>query len=176
MSTIRVDFAAAPKNAIEAMTTIELAWLAGFYEGEGWVSVGGGSVRLGIAQKDPWPLEQVAERVGLGTIRQGKTGMYFWTVCGQPAVALLEAMRQWLSPRRIAQGEDAIAKRKSDKVGRAYRARVKKRISERNRAYHELHRSRINKRHRARRLQKAKEGGLNGSKTAAGARRLAATR
>jgi hypothetical protein len=54
------------------MKDIELAWAAGFFEGEGCVYIDkkGPYLRINLAQvDDPYPLERFARAVGIGTVK-----------------------------------------------------------------------------------------------------------
>ncbi len=58
------------------MKQTDLAWIAGFFDGEGCISITqrrGGNVfqlRLNIVQRDPQPLVRVKEILGYGRVRQ----------------------------------------------------------------------------------------------------------
>ena len=76
----------------------DIAWAAGFYEGEGCVS-SRGMVRIG--QKDPWVLKQMRELYG-GTVAF-YDGMYSLSLNGSRARGFLMSIYGLLSPRRQEQ-------------------------------------------------------------------------
>lgn len=82
------------------MNDLELAWAAGFFEGEGSVGVNrlGGvaqpRLRLFIGQKnDRWPVDRFAAAVGLGNVNgPDKRGVYQWSVSGAKAHQAMELL------------------------------------------------------------------------------------
>lgn len=85
-------------------TTIQIAWAAGVYEGEGAFS-NGRIVR--VVQKDPWLVHELQRLFG-GTVGQHvnrKTGAVYnlWTITGSRARGFLLTIFTFLSPRRRAQ-------------------------------------------------------------------------
>lgn len=98
-------------------TAVEIAWVAGFYEGEGWCGpkVGGkGSLRASIVQNETWPLERI-QRIYGGGIYPRRTylnGKWFsghvLQLSSVPARQLLQDALPHLSPRRRAQAQVAL--------------------------------------------------------------------
>jgi hypothetical protein len=86
----------------------EIAWAAGFYEGEGWAGVVARSCRVTIGQKEDWCLERLRRYWG-GTIDHPKNHVGMWRVSGTLAQNLLRAIYDDLSPRRQAQADRALA-------------------------------------------------------------------
>ena len=99
-------------------------WMAGFYEGEGYVSndiSNNNRIRLGIDQNDPTPLVK-AQRIWGGTIshRTRKSPASdkvchgnCWRLCQRDALKFLEDIRPYLQiPYKIHQINIAIAKSK----------------------------------------------------------------
>ncbi len=90
----------------------ELAWAAGFFDGEGWsyqirkTGVQGQTLiytQIGVAQKDIRPLKRFHEAVGgVGAIYTGGTSnTYQWRVTGTQADAVMELLWDYLSePKR----------------------------------------------------------------------------
>ena len=107
------------------------AWAAGLFEGEGCFT--GGSVHLSgnktfrataaLAQKDTWVLDRFLEVVGFGHIGSVcKDGTSRWQTSKYGEVALLlERLRPWLSPRRVARGEEVLRLQAESRNGRATR-------------------------------------------------------
>lgn len=90
------------------MTDLELAWAAGFIDGEGAIEMAYGSpkrqvyVRVTVTQSDPRALERLAGMFG-GKVRlqSGQNGKYKrphfkWQLSSRPAIAVLQAIRPYL--------------------------------------------------------------------------------
>jgi len=97
---------------------MDLAWCAGFYEGEGTVIYGAshvGPLRIKISSVDPDVLALMCERGGAGNVSGpyapqgfGKQGFYVWAANGQAAVGLLLAMMPLLGARRSDRAREKI--------------------------------------------------------------------
>lgn len=100
------------------MTDTELAWAAGFFDGEGTISqttASGTSRRyllLRIGHVDPRPLRRFAAAVGLGNVngpyQQKKGGgrwsdFHAWQVAGTKAEAVYIQLEPYLSEPRLEQ-------------------------------------------------------------------------
>ena len=105
------------------MDELDIRWLAGLYEGEGWVICrpystkrGGDSrqVRIGIGSVDRDVIETVARLTGVGSIttrppRERAQEFYIWQVSRRDDVLrLLEVMRPHLHARRRGQVEPVM--------------------------------------------------------------------
>lgn len=98
----------------------ELAWAAGFYEGEGCCGVHkrrlprhGAKLQIQVVQKQRWPLERLVELWG-GRIYWRKPvknwgGVWSWAVWGDKAEIVLRQLYPLVSPRRQDQIDDARA-------------------------------------------------------------------
>lgn len=98
----------------------DIAWAAGFFEGEGCVAKGAKCKFIAINNTDPEPLARFHAAVGVGRVR-GPYGPYnngiskkpYWTWSAanfehrQAAIAM---MWPWLSERRREQLRDCIIK------------------------------------------------------------------
>ena len=97
-----------PKAArAEDATAYDIAWAAGFYEGDGNASCTSTEI-VTINQKDVWVLNRLCSLFGghVGLRRnQGFTrGTYYvWKLCGARARGFLQSVYGLLSPRRQAQ-------------------------------------------------------------------------
>lgn len=88
-------------------TEVEIAWAAGFYEGEGYVGCNG-SLSVVIFQNSTWPLERVKRYFG-GSIRPSQSG-YVLGMTGSLAENFMVAVLPHLSPRRVDQYRDKLAR------------------------------------------------------------------
>jgi hypothetical protein len=104
------------------MSETELAWAAGFYDGEGSVSVvypsktlvrpeGYATLHMKVSQKDIRPLHRFCAAVGVGRVT-GPYGndMHSWQIGGNPGVRqALTRLWPYLSPPKREQAEAAQA-------------------------------------------------------------------
>lgn len=101
-------------------------WMAGFYEGEGYVSndiSNNNRIRLGIDQNDPTPLVK-AQKIWGGSVRARTRKSpasnkichsNTWRLCHKDALKFIEDINPYLQiPYKIKQIEIAIAKSKLD--------------------------------------------------------------
>lgn len=79
----------------------ELAWLAGFFDGEGWIDLalsrGNPTLHVAIKNTDLTALERCQAITGVGSIHSTKSKTkptWTWRVCGSKAQAVL----RWLRP------------------------------------------------------------------------------
>lgn len=103
----------------EHPSILDIAWVAGVYEGEGSVlprhsNYGGTSPIVSLTQKDGWLCQRLVSLFG-GTVRVynggvRKTPMNYWRLTGPRAVGFLMTIYKFLSPRRQQQIHDAFAK------------------------------------------------------------------
>lgn len=100
-------------------TDVDLAWCAGFYEGEGTVIYGAthsGPLRIKISSTDQDVLHLMRERSGIGGVSGpyeptgfGRKPFYVWAANGVAAVELLREMLPLLGERRSARALEKIA-------------------------------------------------------------------
>lgn len=84
---------------------MELAWAAGFFDGEGCASVHQGKyLRMNVSQSDPRPLRRFAIVAGVGAVNgpyeqggHGNKARYEWTVCGKKAEVVADMLLPFLS-------------------------------------------------------------------------------
>lgn len=84
---------------LKHVESIEVAWAAGFWEGEGSVS----KRHFLATQKHLWPLERLQVSFGGRIGGPSKDGCFHWYVCGEQGRAFFAAIAKHLSPRRIEQ-------------------------------------------------------------------------
>ena len=98
-------------------STLDIAWVAGIYEGEGSCkdcTVGARSFSLTISQSDVWILKKIRDLFG-GSITGGRTRVHEWIICGPQARGFAMTIYKFLSPRR----KEII--KKGLKVGNGFR-------------------------------------------------------
>ena len=108
----------------------ELAWSAGFFDGEGNIRFGNqlrvsgnrsrtyGSIRLQIAQVDKYVLDRFRKAVkNLGSVtgpyiskQANKKPVYSYTASGSEAINAFNLIKSYLSPIKLKQGKIAISK------------------------------------------------------------------
>jgi hypothetical protein len=95
------------------MSTPEVAYVAGLFEGEGTVGHWG-SVMCAVSMTDLEPLERLERTLG-GKISgpyhhpSGHKSHWRWYLVGAEQVRdVFEQLRPWLSPRRVTQFQDAL--------------------------------------------------------------------
>jgi hypothetical protein len=95
---------------------IDIAWLAGFIEGEGYINCDRHKslLRVTANQKDREPLDKVCRIVG-GNITIAKAGylrrpnpIFTWQVAGSRAAGVIMTLYSFLSARRKAQALQAL--------------------------------------------------------------------
>jgi hypothetical protein len=84
----------------------DLAWAAGFFDGEGWANRSGRGVQARINQADPHGMPQVLLKfqriVGVGrlkgpTVEEGKQDLYWWEATSRPDIArVADLIGPWL--------------------------------------------------------------------------------
>jgi hypothetical protein len=99
----------------------ELAWAAGFFDGEGWANRSGRSVQSRINQSDntgvPAVLVKFRRIVGVGrlkgpVIEEGKQDLYWWEATSRPDVArVANLIGPWLCEIKRAEFERALGLR-----------------------------------------------------------------
>lgn len=81
-------------------TPADVAWAAGFAEGEGCFKTHKKrSPCVTVAQKDPESLYRLLALYG-GFMSQAKSGVWYWFVYGKRAVRFMEDIYPWMSSRR----------------------------------------------------------------------------
>lgn len=109
----------------------ELAWAAGFFDGEGSTYYHGRTetssvVKLHVGQKDRRALDRFRAAVGIGVVYgPHKTGnhcdMYYFLVNSQEEVQAVVAMLwHWLGPVKRQQATSAFAKASAGRVAKAH--------------------------------------------------------
>lgn len=94
----------------------EIAWAAGFFEGEGCVTLIENRFALAVSNTDPWTIERFADIMPVGRVygpyRNTETDGYrrrpfwAWTVHAEAAMDGMQLLAPWLSPRRIARAHE----------------------------------------------------------------------
>jgi len=110
-----VEFA--KRNKLGCLSQVELAWLAGLFEGEGHVGLTYNSsnanyMKAGITQKGEFTARLLEAMTGLGySGLQRESGCWRWNVSCRGARAFLVAIRPFMKlPHKIAQVEEAMEK------------------------------------------------------------------
>jgi hypothetical protein len=98
----------------------ELAWAAGFFDGEGWANRSGRGVQSRINQSDNTGVPEVLVRfqlvLGFGRIggpvrEEGRKDLYFWQVSSRGDVAALaSAIWPWLGEVKRSEFEVALGR------------------------------------------------------------------
>lgn len=112
----------------------EVAWAAGFYDGEGSCTAGPGHILLAIVQTDREPLERFARAVGVGRIngpytRKGfpdRKPQFTYQVASIAGVqSVFDILRPYLCTPKIEQLEQAFVNRfPSDRTSKHNRAKT----------------------------------------------------
>ena len=96
----------------------DLAWAAGFFDGEGWANRTQRGVQSRINQADPDGVPEVLLKfqriVGVGRIdgpllKEGKKPLYYWEATSRPDVAkVADLIGRWLCPAKRTEFEGAL--------------------------------------------------------------------
>jgi hypothetical protein len=96
----------------------ELAWAAGFFDGEGWANCSGRGVQARINQADPHGMPRVLLKfqriVGVGRLKGpmvegGKQDLYWWEATSRPDIShVADLIGPWLCPAKRAEFERAL--------------------------------------------------------------------
>jgi hypothetical protein len=106
-----------PAVGLPINLSIQLAWIAGFLEGEGYFGFNNGSVRIVAGQVQRIPLDWCHRMFG-GSIRpipasrwnpNAKDG-WQWTLAGTQAAGLMMTLYPWMSPKRQREIGHALRK------------------------------------------------------------------
>lgn len=107
------------------LDTHELAWAAGFFDGEGSISCSetkrvhsnGRALKLGIAQVDPRPLERFVKIFGIGKVNgpynpssKGRPYYEFATTKFEDVQAVIGMLWKFLSPPKREKAKEALLK------------------------------------------------------------------
>lgn len=99
------------------MTTHELAWAAGFFDGEGSVFLSAKKQpRLNIGQNDRAVLDRFLAAVGVGRVNgpyRGKDFYYFQTTTFEKTQAVIALLWKYLSPVKRAQAARVLMEHKA---------------------------------------------------------------
>lgn len=97
------------------VTPVEVAWLAGIYEGEGSCAITNGrAIRVEIVMTDKDVMERIQFTTGLGSIRtvprrtEDYKEAYRWSIGSSDAVTFLQTIMPWLGSRRKERAQAAI--------------------------------------------------------------------
>jgi hypothetical protein len=93
---------------------VDIAWAAGFIEGDGHIGRNSTTAEIDITQLQRWPLEKMASLFGgsIGLVhKQGVNKKTYnrWRVTGQNARVLARLIYPYLSPEKQIQAEGLIA-------------------------------------------------------------------
>jgi hypothetical protein len=93
---------------IKIPRAVDIAWAAGFIEGDGHLYNRGAQDSVDVTQKQRWPLEQLTELFGgsIGLIHnQGVAKRTYnrWRLSGENARRFIEMIYPYLSPEKKAQ-------------------------------------------------------------------------
>ena len=94
----------------------EVAWAAGFFEGEGTITASNGRLVVRLNNTDPEPVYQFAKILGFGDVygpyhydaRDGyeRKPFWVWLAVEYEALDVIELLWPWLTPRRRGQAMD----------------------------------------------------------------------
>jgi hypothetical protein len=96
---------------LKRCSSLEIAWAAGIYEGEGSCSSVNRCLNIEVNQKDPWILYKLRDLFG-GTVKQYNqhanaikpgNNSFKWYITGSLARGFAYTVFTYLSPRRRAQ-------------------------------------------------------------------------
>jgi hypothetical protein len=94
-------------EATEHPGSLDIAWAAGIYEGEGWVQLNN-TTRAAVGQKDVWLLERLKALFGGSIYSAGNGREHVWAISGSRARGFLFTIYCFLSPRRREQVRKAL--------------------------------------------------------------------
>lgn len=95
----------------EPVTTQDIVWAAGIFEGEGSCSrIGGGaqSEHASVEQKDSWVTERLRSYFGGSEKPRRDRSMHMWYIDGARARGFLQSIYGLMSPRRQEQIRRAL--------------------------------------------------------------------
>lgn len=104
-------------STLRAMRAVDLAWLTGIFEGEGYIALSNRHWQVGIGMSDRDVIERVAALTGIGSItiderglrRPGRKTMFTWRICGHAEIVdFLDHLLPLLGHRRSSRARDAI--------------------------------------------------------------------
>lgn len=108
------------------MTEVEIAWLAGLFEGEGYVTINARTLSMGITMTDLDVLQKVQQVTGCGSLlprrvySEKHTQTHSWRVSNLPqAQEIARAIYPHMGARRRAKLDEVLARRLKN---RGYRA------------------------------------------------------
>jgi hypothetical protein len=95
---------------------VELAWAAGFYDGEGHTRVSNNCVRMALAQIEPSTLCRFVAAVGVGKVRgpfepsnPNSQPIWRWDVSGANAREVFDKLAPFLSGPKWQQAQEAFS-------------------------------------------------------------------
>ena len=101
--------------------SLELAWAAGLFDGEGSVGACNRTIQASVHMTDPECLRRFLLAVGAGKIepwekqRQNWKPQRRWRALGKDAISVMEKLSPWLGSVKLADFE--IAKQRSPRAG-----------------------------------------------------------
>lgn len=100
------------RRQLDDLNRVELAWAAGFFDGEGWFSVPdrGQSLELGVGQKMQPALERFQAAVGVGRIYRERNNTFFsWRATNAAdQYRTIRLLWPYMTEPKKAQGRDAL--------------------------------------------------------------------
>lgn len=96
-------------------TTAEIAWVAGFLEGEGSFTFRGRNTCVNATQVQLWPLERLQDYVGgrLAVVTHHRKPQWstinVWSMSGPSAIGVMMTIYTLMSPRRQGQIDKVLA-------------------------------------------------------------------
>jgi hypothetical protein len=96
----------------------EMAWAAGFFDGEGSIGTNRGRLVVQITQAEPSTLTRFKEAVGHGTVggpyqptlRPTSRPLWKWWAYGRQALAVVDQLRPWLSGPKLDRAVVVLAR------------------------------------------------------------------
>ena len=91
-------------------TTLDIAWLAGIVEGEGYMTGDGVRSKITVTQKDSWLPNKIQELFGGSIYMSPSQHCHRWQANSERARGIIMTIYKFLSPRRKIQAAIALHK------------------------------------------------------------------
>lgn len=109
------DHPSAWRGSLADAPDTEIAWAAGFLDGEGYTSINSNgryrTICIAVTQKDLRPLQRFQRIMGIGNILTPEaSGVTRWRVSGRKAMAVLERLWPYLSEPKREQALNVLSK------------------------------------------------------------------